>query len=90
MNGNNGEDALETPYDVKNINAYYNNEGNNYEVSTDPPANDVNINDNSDDEINGYDVTPDTPINDGNNETIENYEEKRMKNKLRRKQRIKT
>ena len=73
---NNDKDAPETPYDGENINAYSNNEGNNDEVTPDPPTNDVNINANSDDKINDYEVNPDTPTNGGNNETIENDEEK--------------
>ena len=73
---NNYEDDPETPYDGENMNASSNDERNNDVVFPDPPTNDVNINDNSDDEGNDYEVTPDTPTNGGNNETIENYEEK--------------
>ena len=47
---NNDDNSPRTPYDVENINAYYNNKGNNDEVSPNPSTNDVNINANSDDE----------------------------------------
>ena len=58
------------------MNAYSDDEENNDEVLPNSRTNDVNINANSDDEKNGYEVTSDTPTNSGNNETIENYEDK--------------
>ena len=58
------------------MNTFYDDEGNNDEVAPNTPTNDWNINANPDDEKNDYEVTPDTPTNGGNNETIENYEEK--------------
>ena len=67
------------------MNASSDGEGDNDDVAPDPPTNDVNINDNYDDEKNYYEVTPDTPTNVGNNETIDNDEEKIMKNRMRRK-----
>ena len=42
------------------------------------------------DEKNDYGVTPDAPTNGGNNKTIENDKEKKMKKKLIRKQIMKT
>ena len=72
------------------MNASYDDEGNNDEVAPDPLTNDVNINDNYDDEKNDYEVTSDTPTNSGNIETINNYEEKITKKRLRRKQVLKT
>ena len=74
-----------TPYDGENINAYSNNERNNDEVSPNPPTNDIKLNANSYYYINDYEVTPDTPKNGGKIETIENDDEKRMKNKPGRK-----
>ena len=72
------------------MNAYSDDEVNNDEDSPDPPTNDVNINANDDDEKNYYEVTPDTPKNGGNNETIDKYEEKITKKRLRRKHIMKT
>ena len=74
---------------VKKMNSYYNNEENNDEVALNPPTYDENINVNYDDKENDYEVTPDTPKNGVNNETIDNYEEKIMKKRLRRKQLMK-
>ena len=88
--GNNNEDAPEMPYDGENINAYSNNEVNNYEVAPDPSTNEVNINANSDDEKIYYEVNPDTPTNGGNNETIDNYEGRKIRKRLRWKQIMKT
>ena len=68
--GNNEEDDPRTPYDGENINAYSNNEENNDEVAPEPPTNNEIINANSDN------VTPDTPTNGGDNETMDNDEEK--------------
>ena len=84
------EDAPETPYSGENMNASSDDKGNNYEAALDPPTNDININANSDDEKKYYEVTPDTPTNGGNNETIDNYEGKKTKKRLRRKQIMKT
>ena len=44
IEGNNEEDAPETPYDGGNMNNSSDVEGNNNEVAPDPPKNDVNIN----------------------------------------------
>ena len=52
----------------------------NDEVAPDPPIDDENINANSDDEKNDYEVTPDKPTNGGNNETINNDENKNNEN----------
>ena len=62
----------------------------NEEDAPDPPTNYVNKTDNSDDEKNDYEVSPDTPTNIVNNEKTVNYEDKIMKNILRRKQIMKT
>ena len=88
--GNNDEDVPKTPYDGENMNDSSDDQGNNDEVAPDPPTNNANINANYDYDKNGYQVTPDTPTNSGNNETIENDEEKITKKRLRRKQIIKT
>ena len=65
------------PYDGENMNASSDDEGNNDEFAPDHPTNDVDINDNYDDEKNHYEVTPDTHTNGVNNETIDNYEDKK-------------
>ena len=72
------------------MNASYGDEGNNYEVSPKPLTNDVNINSNSYDKKKYDEVTTDTPTNGGNNETIENDEERIMKKSLIRKNIMKT
>ena len=61
------------------MNSYYNNKENNDEVAPKLPSNDEIINANYDE------ITPDTPTNGINNETIDNDEEKIMKNRMRRK-----
>ena len=58
------------------MNSSSDNEVNNDKVAPNPPINDININYNSYDEKNDYGVTPYTPTNGGNNETIDNDEEK--------------
>ena len=68
------------------MNASSDDEGNNDDVAPDPLTNDVNINADYDDEKNDYEVTPDTHTNGRNNEIIDNYEEKKMKKRLIRKE----
>ena len=81
---NNHGDPPKTPYDGENMNDYSNNEENNDWVTPDPPTYIQVINDNSDK------VTPDKPRNVGNNQTIDNDEEKITKKKPRMKQIMKT
>ena len=87
--GNNDEDAPKNPYNGKNINDYYNNEGNNDEVSPDPPTNEVNVNDNY------YDGEMITRLSLIHLQMVEIMKQltttkKKMQNRMRRKQVIKT